>query len=135
MSLKIVNPIGKKGEDVAVVYLKKQGYTILERNYRKHYGEIDIIAIDPSAGSGQGASEKEQILVFIEVKTRTSSQFGTPFESITYWKLKPLLKTAQLYCAIHPKLPQALRIDAIAVILDEDLNVVNIEHQKNISGW
>ena len=126
MSLKVTNPIGKKGEDLAVQYLKKHGYKILERNFRKHYGEIDIIAIDRS---------EEPILVFIEVKTRTSSQFGTPFEAITSHKLQPLLKTAQLYAVSNPALPQSLRVDAISVILNEILELVDIEHIKNISGW
>ncbi len=57
-----------------VEYLKEQGYKVIERNYRKHYEEIDIIAID----------QEEQVLVFIEVKTRISSQFGTPFEATTH---------------------------------------------------
>lgn len=125
MSLRITNPVGKKGEDVAVEYLKKQDYKILERNYRKHYGEIDIVAID----------RKEQTLVFIEVKTRTSDQFGTPLESITSWKLKPLLKTAQLYAVENPTLPQSMRIDAVAVLLSEELKVLDLEHHKNISGF
>lgn len=125
MSLHVTNPIGKKGEDLAVEYLKKQGYAFLERNFRKHYGEIDIIALD----------KKEQTLVFIEVKTRTSHQFGTPLESITYWKLRPLIKTAELYAASNKHLPQSMRIDAIAVILDGNLNLVDLEHHKNISGF
>lgn len=125
--MRIVNPIGKKGENLAVMYLKKKKYKILERNYRKQYGEIDIIAID--------ASQKEQVLVFIEVKTRTSSQFGTPFEAITSWKMKPLLKTAQLYVASSDKLPQAQRMDAISIVLDENLEVVSIDHLENISEF
>ncbi|HXS14894.1 MAG TPA: YraN family protein [Candidatus Saccharimonadales bacterium] len=122
----ITNPIGKKGEDVAVESLKKQGYQILERNFRKHYGEIDIIAIDKT--------DKEAILVFVEVKTRTSSQFGTPFEAITPWKMKPLIKTAQLYAASHKNLPEAMRMDAVAVILDNTLELKSLEHLQNISG-
>ena len=123
--MRIVNPIGKKGEDIAVVFLKKKGWRILERNFRKQYGEIDIIAIDKS--------EKEPILVFVEVKTRTSNLYGTPLEAITHWKIKPLEKTMQLYIAEHPGLPEALRMDAIAVTLDKDMQVVAIEHIENIS--
>lgn len=126
--MRIVNPIGKKGEDLAVEYLKKKGYKILERNYRKQYAEIDIIAIDPTTGSGN------KILVFIEVKTRTSQAFGTPFEAITYWKLKPLMQAAQYYKISHNNLPDAMRIDAIAVAIT-DTGTPVIEHMENISGF
>src|SRR5882762_11939271 len=120
--MKISDPIAKKGEDIAVAYLEKKDYTILERNFRKKYGEIDIIA------------KKNNTLVFIEVKTRTSNQFGEPIESITPWKLKSLIKTAYLYKAFHPRLPESLRIDAILVKLLGNGEVENIEHMENISG-
>src|SRR5438270_512119 len=114
--MKISNPIGKKGEEIAVLYLKKKGYKIIELNFRKHYGEVDIIAI------------YNQTLIFIEVKTRTSEQFGTPFESVTPWKLRSLIKTTQLYKLYHPTLPESLRIDAISVKLLATGTVENIEH-------
>jgi len=120
--VKIANPIAKLGEDKACEYLKKLGLKILERNYRKTYGEIDIIALD------------KDVLAFIEVKTRTSSQFGTPLESITYWKLRSLVKTAQYYKMTHPKLPESLRIDAVSVILNGD-KVERIDLTRNISGF
>lgn len=121
--MRVVNPVGKKGEDLAVSFLKKKGYKILERNFRKSYAEIDVIAV------------KDNILVFIEVKTRTSSKFGTPLEAITSWKLKPLVKTAQFYSMLHLELPSELRIDAISVILNESLVEVFIELTENISGF
>lgn len=124
--MRIVNPTAKLGEDKACEYLKKLGFKIIERNFRKGYGEIDIVAIDES--------EKEKVLAFIEVKTRTSNQFGTPLEAITYWKLKTLIKTAQYYKMTHRNLPESLRIDAIAVILNGN-EVQNIELTKNISGF
>jgi len=120
--MKIVNPIAKKGEELAVSYLRKKGYKIIERNFRKGYGEIDIVAVH------------ENTLVFIEVKTRTSNSFGSPLEAITYWKLKSLIKTAQYYKMIHPKLPDSLRIDAISVTLSSNNTQGNIEHIKNISS-
>lgn len=125
--MKIVNPTAKLGEDLACEYLKKLGFKILERNYRKTYGEIDIIALDSSAGS-------EQVLTFVEVKTRTSSQFGSPLESITPWKLRSLTKTAQYYKISHKNLPEALRIDAVAIELEGD-KVAKIELTRNISGF
>lgn len=123
--MRIVNPIGKKGEDLAVAFLKKKKWKIVERNYRKQYGEIDIIAIDPSTSSGQ---KSEPVLVFIEVKTRTSNAYGTPFEAITLRKIKPILKTIQLYIAENKNLPELQRIDAIAITMPEEI----IEHVENI---
>lgn len=125
--MKIVSPIGKKGEEVATQYLQKKGYKIIDRNFRKGYGEIDIVAIETS-------KKLEKILVFIEVKTRTSNQFGSPLEAITPWKLKILTKTAQFYKLIHPKLLNSLRIDAISILLSGN-QVKEIEHVKNISGF
>ena len=125
--MKIVNPIAVLGEDKACEYLRKKGYKIIERNFRKGYGEIDIIAID--------SSESEKVLTFVEVKTRTSNQFGSPLESITPWKLKSIIKTAQFYKMIHPNLPDSLRIDAISVVLSDQNLVENLEHVKNISGF
>jgi putative endonuclease len=120
--VRIVNPTAKLGEDLACEYLKKLGFKILERNYRRTYGEIDIIALE------------KDVLAFIEVKTRTSNLFGSPLESITYWKLKSLIKTAQYYKMTHKNLPEALRIDAVSVILNGQ-EVQSIELTRNISGF
>jgi putative endonuclease len=118
---KITLADGKYGEDVAVTYLKKIGYTILDRNFRLRNGEIDIIAID----------KKEQTLVFVEVKTRNSHEFGTPFEAITWWKLQALVRTAEFYKATKKGLPEQMRIDAIAVMLSDD--EPHLEHMKSIT--
>lgn len=120
--MKISNPIAIKGEDLATKFLIDKGYKIIDRNFRKGYGEIDIISV------------KKNILVFVEVKTRTSNAYGTPFEAITYSKLKTLIKTSELYKVLNPKLPDEMRIDAVSVILDSSNNLVNIEHMENISG-
>ena len=112
---------GKLGEEIAVAFLKKNGFKIIDRNFRIRGGEIDIIGID------------DDTLVFVEVKTRASNEFGTPLESITYWKLKSLVKTAQFYKLKHPKLPDAMRIDAVSIVLDELHNIKDIELVKNIS--
>lgn len=119
--MKISNPIAIKGEELATKFLKEKGYKIIERNFRKGYGEIDIIAVHKNT------------LVFIEVKTRTSDKFGSPLEAISYFKLKSLLKTSEFYKILNPKLPDLLRVDAIAVILDNSGNLVNIEHVENIT--
>lgn len=111
--MRISNPTAKKGEDIAYIFLKKQGYKIIDRNWRKGYGEIDLIAIENGC------------LVFIEVKTRSSDLFGTPQEAITYFKLRSLEKTALFYKKLHPNLPDSLRIDAVSIMLDPS----NINHK------
>src|SRR3989344_5121605 len=73
--------VGNSGEETACRYLQKQGYKILGRNYRIRGGEIDIVAKDKEA------------LVFVEVKTRWSHEYGSPAESMTPWKIKFILKT------------------------------------------
>lgn len=116
--------LGKHGEDLAVSFLKKQGYKILERNFQKGYGEIDIVA------------KENDTLVFVEVKTRTSTEFGSPLEAITPWKLKALIRSCQFYKSFHPELPESLRIDLVAISLSPagGGGVEKIELVKNITG-
>lgn len=118
---------GDLGEKLAVDYLEKQGFQILERNFHIRGGEVDIIAIDPSDTSGQAT------LAFIEVKTRRSWEFGTPLEAITPWKLRALIKTAQFYKQTHRNLPELMRIDAVAIVLGRDNEIISLELVKNIS--
>ena len=120
--MKISNPVAVIGEDKACELLKKKGYKIIERNFRKGYGEIDIVCL------------KDKTLIFVEVKTRTSKAYGTPIEAISYFKLKSLIKTAQFYSHLHPEFPDALRIDAVCVMLDHLSNPTSIEHNENISA-
>ncbi len=119
--MKIVNPTAIVGENFAVKYLENKGYKIIERNFRIRYGEIDIVGI------------QNNTLVFIEVKTRKSSKFGTPLEAITFWKLKDVMKTAEFYKHTHKNLPELMRIDAVSVILNQDNKIDKIEHVENIS--
>ncbi len=97
--------LGKYGEDLAVAFLKKQGYVILERNFRIRGGEIDIVALDG------------QVLTYVEVKTRSSHQFGLPEESVTYHKIKFLKRASKFYRASRKNLPEQERIDVLAVDL------------------
>lgn len=119
--MKISSPVGVKGEDLAVDYLRKKGYRIIERNFRKGYGEIDIIALE------------NKVLVFVEVKTRTTDLYGTPFEQISSSKLRSLVKTAEFYRHTNSNLPDQIRIDAIGVMLDSNGNAKDIDHIENIT--
>jgi len=98
---------GMAGEQLAVDFLKYRKYEIIEKNYRVRNGEIDIIAIDKS--------EKEPVLAFIEVKTRSSEQFGKAIESTTPWIVTFLVRTANVYKLMHKNLPDLLRIDAVTI--------------------
>ena len=115
---------GKEGEDLAVEYLKKNKYKVIDRNFRIRNGEVDIIAID--------CSEKEPVLAFIEVKTRSSAKFGTPFEAITSWKMEALIRSANVYKTLHPKLPDAMRLDAISVTFSQTEPIIDLV--KNIGS-
>lgn len=99
--------IGTRGEDLALDFLKNQGYKILERNFRIRGGEIDIVAIE------------NQTLVYVEVKTRSSRTFGYPQESVTPQKIKFLERAAKFYRnnRQYLKLPSLERIDVVAVDL------------------
>ncbi len=77
--------IGREGEDKACKFLKKKGYKIVERNWRFHKNEIDIIAVD-----------KEEI-VFIEVKKRKNLNYGYPEEAVDYHKRKSIIKAARAF--------------------------------------
>ena len=95
--------LGAKGEEIAVRYLKKRGYRIVERNYRVKLGEIDIIA------------EQGDDLVFIEVKTRSDTSFGSPFESITKQKQKQLSKVALEYISKKKCYQRPARFDVVGI--------------------
>lgn len=81
--------LGNKGEDYAVKFLKKQHYTILERNFTVRGGEIDIVA------------EDDGVLVFVEVKLRKTADFGRPSEYVTSRKREKLIYTARCYMSLH----------------------------------
>lgn len=116
---------GKRGEAFAASYLRQNGYQIIDQNFRIRGGEIDLIAIDRNNGV--------KTLVFIEVKTRTSDKYGTPFEAIGYYKIRTLIRAAHMYKANHRGLPGLMRIDAVAVVLDKFNQLLTIELVKNIS--
>lgn len=94
---------GNKGEDIAADYLKKKGYTILHRNYNTPLGEADIVAKD------------KNIIVFVEVKARSSDAFGQPFEAVNHRKQEKLKKIA-LYYLKHNKIELPVRFDIVSII-------------------
>ena len=119
--------IGAYGEDLACKYLIGNHYKIIERNYRKPWGEIDIIAIAP-----------DKTLIFVEVKAlRKTNNFNLkPEDQLTRAKLKKLSRTASIYANNNQKLikeTEGWRIDLIAISLKNAGNPT-ISHYKNILG-
>ncbi len=110
---------GILGEKLARDFLKKRGYHLLDTNYRCPEGEIDIIA------------RHKDSLVFIEVRTKKSLEFGSPEESITLTKKERLRATAARYQQTHNDLPLLWRIDVVAVELDQKGKLSRIELIEN----
>jgi len=113
---------GILGERLACDFLGKNGYNILETNYRCSEGEIDIIA------------EQEETLVFVEVRTKRSEQFGSPEESITPAKMERLRAVAAHYGQNREGLPASWRIDVVAIQLDRNGRASRIELIENAVG-
>jgi len=95
--------LGQDSENFAVEFLQKNGYTIIQRNYRIRGGEIDIIA------------KENDTLVFIEVKSRTSTRYGHAIESLSHQQQKRLYKTAITYLHEHKMKNQRARFDVVAI--------------------
>ncbi len=93
---------GQRAEALSALYLRLKGYRILERNWRRRGGEIDIIA------------EKGSTLVFVEVKARRGARFGSPEEALTPTKRKRLLTLAQIYLSSYKGKAQRVRLDVLA---------------------
>jgi putative endonuclease len=107
---------GSKGEDIACEYLKKNGYEILERN--KHFSklcEIDIVA------------KMKNKVVFVEVKTRRTNNFGSPLEAVTKTKYNNI-KTGVLSYLKENKI-KSFQVDVIGITLEPELK---IEHLRNV---
>jgi len=107
--------LGARGEVIAERYLAQRGVRILERGFRVRSGEIDLIA------------EEGEELVFVEVKTRTSSRFGDPLDAVTPAKRRRIVRAASLYLQSKGAWDRPCRFDLIAVRLAPD-GQVEVEH-------
>lgn len=114
--------VGILGEKLANDFLKKRGYHIWETNYRCREGEIDIVA------------KHKDSLIFIEVRTKKSLQFGRPEESITLSKMEKLRMVAARYQQTHNNLPSSWRIDVVVVEIDQKGKPLRIELIENAVG-
>lgn len=109
---------GSWGEDQAAKYLKKHGYRIIERNYSCRFGEIDLIA------------RKGRTVCFVEVKLRSSVQFGLPREAVTAAKRERLRKTALYYLSEH-ELDCPARFDVAEIYADSEGKEARIVYWEN----
>ena len=110
--------LGKSGEEAALQYLEKNKYRVIARSFRMFRGEIDIIAYD------------RKTLVFFEVKTRKSREFGVPEESVTPNKQRQIMKIANGFLAKNNLQNVECRFDVISLFFTDD-NKYSIHHIKN----
>jgi len=111
--------VGKLGEKAAQKFLRRRGYRIRETGFRCRRGEIDIIA------------QQKDYLVFVEVRSKSNLDFGTPEESITQAKKERLIASALTYTTTHQHIPSLWRIDVVAVELDDRGKTKRIELIEN----
>lgn len=112
-------PLGVRGEDAAARFLKRQGYRIIERGYDSPLGELDIIAVDG------------RTIVFLEVKTRASTDAGHPTEAIDVNKQQRMTQSALAYLKSKRLLEHSSRFDVVAVTWPPNSRRPHIEHFKN----
>ncbi len=122
MKRRFANKIkGNLGEDAACQYLKENKYRIIERNYKNQFGEIDIIA------------KNKEDLVFVEVKTRGSIDFGTPAQAVNYSKKQHIINAARFYISKNVT-ELNIRFDIIEVyakLIYGEFVVEDINHIEN----
>ncbi|HEY2576384.1 MAG TPA: YraN family protein [Streptosporangiaceae bacterium] len=111
--------LGRAGEQAAAEYLEKIGLRVLARNWRCSEGEIDIVAAE------------RRVLVVCEVKTRSSTRYGTPLEAITRTKQRRLRRLAVRWLAANGVLFDEVRVDAIGIMRGAD-GGLTIEHVRGV---
>ncbi len=128
---KVLTPqaaLGRKGEDLAHRYLQSSGFTVLARNYRPAGGEVEV---DIVARDGE-------ILVFVEVKTRTSADFGNPDRAIDEEKQRNIARAARAYANRAGVAWNQVRFDTISIVLNQPPSLVHNQdvffHGRSIEG-
>ena len=111
--------LGNYGEDLACKFLIEKGYLILQRNFNCRFGEIDIVA------------ECENIIVFVEVKSRYSLNYGNGIESINLPKVKNIINSSKYYIHLKHLYNYYIRYDVIVINLELEGNKKNIQHYED----
>lgn len=107
--------LGIKGENIAVNYLQRKGFRILERNFRCRLGEIDIVALH------------DGYLIFVEVRTKSNIKYGLPQESVTVTKMNKLRRLAQFYLTQRSFKKLNVRFDVVAVNCARETKITHIK--------
>ena len=111
--------VGAKGEKLAVKFLKRKGYKIVQRNYTCKLGEIDIVA------------RQDGTVIFVEVKTRRTQEFGPPQSAITAAKKKQISRVALWYVKEKKFMDQSCRFDVIGITFSPESRKPRVEHIEN----
>lgn len=119
---------GNKGESLAAEYLQIKGYQILQRNYRSKWGEIDIVARCQTPDS---SGSRGQIVVFVEVKTKTTDKYGEPWEMVNNWKIEQVKRMGEIWAREYGW-EGRVRMDVVGVYLNEE--PARIEHWENVES-
>lgn len=130
---------GNKGESLACDLLRQKGYTIVERNYKSKWGEVDIIcktskpkfSPHPNVMRVQANSQIEEKIVFVEVKTKTGDKYGEPWEMINSHKLHQVQNMGHLWCEEYGWKGRC-RVDVVGVWLGVDGEMERVEHWENV---
>lgn len=112
--------VGDFGEDLAIQFLEKRKYKIIERNVKLSYKELDIVA------------KKKDLVIFFEVKTRTNYTFGGAENAITPYKIKHLKKAISMYVGIRKIPANDVQLDLIIVDIDKIKKIATIKHYKDL---
>lgn len=118
MTAKTTKQIGDEGEELAAAYLESKGYTIVDRNYFFERAEVDIVAYD------------ENCIVFVEVKLRSGTAFGTPEEFVTDEKAENIFKAAEAWIYERKMDGWPVRFDVIAIVQNKN-EAPDISHFEN----
>ena len=117
---------GNRGETLAAEYLAKKGYEILIRNYRSKWGEVDIIC---KTKQQTNKLTNEEIVVFVEVKTKMTDKYGEPWEMINHWKVEQIKRMGESWCREF-NWTGRVRVDVVGVWLGEE--VPRVEHWESV---
>lgn len=112
--------LGKEAETQALTFLRKKGYSVIAQNYSTKFGELDIVA------------QHKECLCFIEVRSRSSDEFGLPEESLTYKKKKHITLAAREFIKTKHLEEPICRFDMVCVRFDEHQRLISIKIENDI---
>jgi putative endonuclease len=115
--------LGASGEEIAVDYLISQGYVVFDRNWRSKTGEIDIVASEKSNSRDE--------LIFVEVKTRSSRDYGDPLEAISATKYLRMYRLAIEWLSENSASREPWRLDVISIVISKTQEI-EIDHLKRV---